>query len=111
MEEFGVTIADKASTYAAWYDTIVSSGLTGDLIWYVWLPSRCQQCHRMFTCSSSGKPDHISRSGAPRTTDMRCVCYDSQLWAPLLISPAKVYPDDAVYALDTEHAAAIKARY
>ena len=69
---------------AAWYDTIVSSGLTGDLIWYVWLPSRCQQRWRMLTCSSPGRRDHISRSGAPRTTDMRCVCYDSQLWASCL---------------------------
>ena len=35
MEEFGVTIADKVSTYTEWYNTIISSGLTGDLIWYV----------------------------------------------------------------------------
>ncbi|OSD06691.1 glycoside hydrolase family 5 protein [Trametes coccinea BRFM310] len=32
LEEFGVT-SDQASTYSAWYDTIVSTGLTGDLIW------------------------------------------------------------------------------
>ena len=34
MEEFGVT-SNQSSTYTTWYSTIVSSGLTGDLIWYV----------------------------------------------------------------------------
>lgn len=33
MEEFGVTIADQALTYAEWYDTVISTGLAGDLIW------------------------------------------------------------------------------
>ena len=32
MEEFGVT-SNQSSTYTTWYSTIVSSGLTGDLIW------------------------------------------------------------------------------
>jgi len=32
VEEFGVT-TDQTTTYTAWYNTIVSSGLTGDLIW------------------------------------------------------------------------------
>jgi len=32
LEEFGVT-ANQASTYTTWLSTIVSSGLTGDLIW------------------------------------------------------------------------------
>ncbi|PSR73346.1 hypothetical protein PHLCEN_2v10811 [Hermanssonia centrifuga] len=32
VEEFGVT-SDQVSTYTAWYNEIVSSGLTGDLIW------------------------------------------------------------------------------
>ncbi|CAL1707125.1 unnamed protein product [Somion occarium] len=32
LEEFGVT-DNQASTYTSWYSTIVSSGLTGDLIW------------------------------------------------------------------------------
>lgn len=35
LEEFGVTVSDQASTYTAWYSTIISSGLAGDLIWYV----------------------------------------------------------------------------
>ena len=34
LEEFGVT-SDQASTYTTWYNTIISSGLTGDLIWCV----------------------------------------------------------------------------
>ncbi|PCH43855.1 glycoside hydrolase family 5 protein [Wolfiporia cocos MD-104 SS10] len=32
LEEFGVT-SNKTETYTAWYQTIISSGLTGDLIW------------------------------------------------------------------------------
>ena len=34
MEEFGIQLF-QSSTYKTWYDTIVSSGLAGDLIWYV----------------------------------------------------------------------------
>ncbi|CAE6435346.1 unnamed protein product [Rhizoctonia solani] len=34
LEEFGVTSAyNPSSTYTNWWDTIISSGLTGDLIW------------------------------------------------------------------------------
>jgi mannan endo-1,4-beta-mannosidase len=33
IEEFGVTDS-QATVYTAWYNQIVSSGLTGDLIWY-----------------------------------------------------------------------------
>jgi len=36
MEEFGTT-GDKETTYTSWYSTIESSGLTGDLIWWVWI--------------------------------------------------------------------------
>ncbi|KAG9126324.1 hypothetical protein FRC07_003891 [Ceratobasidium sp. 392] len=32
IEEFGVT-SNQANTYSAWYDTVISSGLTGDLVW------------------------------------------------------------------------------
>lgn len=32
LEEFGVT-TNQASTYTAWWNQIISSGLTGDLIW------------------------------------------------------------------------------
>ncbi|KII92378.1 glycoside hydrolase family 5 protein [Plicaturopsis crispa FD-325 SS-3] len=32
LEEFGVT-TNKTDVYTAWYNTILSSGLTGDLIW------------------------------------------------------------------------------
>lgn len=34
VEEFGVT-SDQATTYTAWYNEVISSGLTGDLIWCV----------------------------------------------------------------------------
>ncbi|KAJ6602128.1 glycoside hydrolase superfamily [Mycena sp. CBHHK59/15] len=34
MEEFGVTTSStRNATYATWYNTVISSGLTGDLIW------------------------------------------------------------------------------
>ena len=33
MEEFGVTIANQSTVYTTWYNTVVSSGLSGDLIW------------------------------------------------------------------------------
>ncbi|QRV93895.1 Cellulase (glycosyl hydrolase family 5 protein) [Ceratobasidium sp. AG-Ba] len=32
IEEFGVT-SNQASTYTTWWDTVISSGLAGDLIW------------------------------------------------------------------------------
>lgn len=31
-EEFGVT-SDQPAVYAAWFNTILTSGLAGDLIW------------------------------------------------------------------------------
>lgn len=34
LEEFGVTDS-QAATYTAWYNSVISSGLTGDLIWSV----------------------------------------------------------------------------
>ncbi|KAJ7458493.1 CEL4a mannanase [Mycena latifolia] len=33
MEEFGLTTSTRNTTYATWYSTILSTGLTGDLIW------------------------------------------------------------------------------
>jgi mannan endo-1,4-beta-mannosidase len=32
LEEFGVT-SNQAQVYTAWFNEVVSSGLTGDLIW------------------------------------------------------------------------------
>ncbi|KAG8677989.1 hypothetical protein FRC08_018157, partial [Ceratobasidium sp. 394] len=32
IEEFGVT-SDQVNTYTQWYNAVISSGLTGDLIW------------------------------------------------------------------------------
>lgn len=34
LEEFGVT-SSQTTIYTAWFNQIVSSGLTGDLIWWV----------------------------------------------------------------------------
>ncbi|KAJ4490111.1 glycoside hydrolase [Lentinula aciculospora] len=33
MEEFGVTISSQSDTYSTWYSSVLSAGLTGDLIW------------------------------------------------------------------------------
>ncbi|KAJ7110631.1 glycoside hydrolase superfamily [Mycena epipterygia] len=33
VEEFGITDATRNATYAAWYQTVLSTGLTGDMIW------------------------------------------------------------------------------
>ncbi len=33
MEEFGVTTGNQTAVYQAWYEEVVSSGLTGALIW------------------------------------------------------------------------------
>ncbi|KAJ7767038.1 hypothetical protein DFH07DRAFT_955173 [Mycena maculata] len=33
MEESGITDATRNVTYASWYQTVISTDLTGDLIW------------------------------------------------------------------------------
>ncbi|KAJ6608960.1 CEL4b mannanase [Mycena sp. CBHHK59/15] len=33
IEEFGITDTNRSTTYASWYQTIISTGVTGDLIW------------------------------------------------------------------------------
>ncbi|KAI8972209.1 mannanase [Trametes punicea] len=70
LEEFGVT-SDQASTYTAWYNTIITSGLTGDLIWQA--------------------GSHLSTGDTPN-------------------DGYAIYPDNPVYAIETEHFAAVKAR-
>lgn len=70
LEEFGVT-SDQQATYTAWYNAIISSGLTGDLIWQA--------------------GSHLSSGDTPN-------------------DGYAIYPDNSVYALDTSHAAALKAR-
>jgi len=42
LEEFGI-LTNQLETYTAWYSTVISSGLAGDLIWYVstWLFPSC----------------------------------------------------------------------
>ncbi|EJF65264.1 CEL4a mannanase [Dichomitus squalens LYAD-421 SS1] len=70
LEEFGVT-DDQASTYTTWYNTIITSGLTGDLIWQA--------------------GSHLSAGNTPD-------------------DGYTIYPDDPVYPIESQHAAAIKAR-
>lgn len=40
MEEFGLTYMGtrRADNDATWYDTVISTGLTGDLLWCVFSP-------------------------------------------------------------------------
>jgi hypothetical protein len=35
MGEFGITDTNRNITYASWYQTVISTGITGDLIWYI----------------------------------------------------------------------------
>ncbi|TFK89118.1 glycoside hydrolase family 5 protein [Polyporus arcularius HHB13444] len=70
LEEFGVT-NNQASTYTSWYSTIISSGLTGDLIWQA--------------------GSHFSTGSTPD-------------------DGYAIFPDDPVYPIESQHAAAIKAR-
>ncbi|KAF8608733.1 mannanase [Ceratobasidium sp. AG-I] len=68
IEEFGVT-TDQANTYTAWWKEVVSSGLTGDLIW------------QAASSVASGYNDGYG-----------------------------VLPGTNLYTLQTQHAAALKAR-
>ncbi|KAJ3819804.1 mannanase [Lentinula raphanica] len=70
MEEFGTT-SNQSDVYATWYSTILSTGLTGDLIW---------------------------QAGSDLTN------------GPTPNDGYAVYPGSDVYVLDTQHAAALKAR-
>jgi len=70
VEEFGV-LSNMVDVYTAWYDTILSTGLTGDLIW---------QAGSDLTNGETANDGYA------------------------------IYPGTAVYTLDTQHAAALKAR-
>ncbi|OBZ68183.1 putative mannan endo-1,4-beta-mannosidase F [Grifola frondosa] len=70
LEEFGVTDS-QATTYTSWYSTIISTGLTGDLIWQA--------------------GSHLSSGNTPD-------------------DGYAIYPDDPVYPIEQQHAAALKAR-
>ncbi|EMD37800.1 carbohydrate-binding module family 1 protein/glycoside hydrolase family 5 protein [Gelatoporia subvermispora B] len=70
VEEFGST-TDQEDVYTAWYSTIISSGLTGDLIW---------QAGSDLTNGETPQDGYA------------------------------IYPGTDVYTLDTQHAAALKAR-
>jgi mannan endo-1,4-beta-mannosidase len=70
MEEFGVVNGVQATIYATWYSTVLSTGLTGDLIWQAGS-----------TLSNGATPN----------------------------DGFAVYPGSAVYTLNTQHAAALKA--
>jgi endo-1,4-beta-mannosidase len=34
MEEFGIPNSSRTTSYATWFQAMVSTGLAGDLIWY-----------------------------------------------------------------------------
>ncbi|OCH95076.1 glycoside hydrolase [Obba rivulosa] len=70
VEEFGST-SDQEDVYTAWYSTIISTGLTGDLIWQA--------------------GSDLSNGDTPN-------------------DGYAIYPGTDVYTLDTQHAAALKAR-
>jgi len=70
MEEFGVTDT-QLSTYTTWYSNVLSTGLTGDLIWQA--------------------GDTLTNGQTPN-------------------DGFAIYPGTSVYALETSHNAALKAR-
>ena len=73
LEEFGVT-DDQESTYTSWYSTIISTGLTGDLIWCVCSAALFTYMH-VFIYGFLGKLAQSCRSEARQTTDMPYVRY------------------------------------
>lgn len=70
VRRLGVT-DNQLTTYTDWYNTVISSGLTGDLIW------------QAGSTLSTGETPNDGYA---------------------------IYPGTDVYTLDTEHAAALKAR-
>lgn len=71
LEEFGVT-SSQYSTYQTWLSTVVSSGLAGDLIWYVYQPFLKRSMITSADClsQSSGKLVQLSRVVRPLKMDM-----------------------------------------
>ena len=63
LEEFGVT-NNQSSTYTTWYNTVITSGLTGDLIWYACIRSPSTVLSNRL--HSIGKPDLIYPWAVPR---------------------------------------------
>ena len=72
IEEFGVTTASQTSTYTTWLNQVISSGLAGDLIWFVaplgGVGVLCG-CGTNLALVSSGKQAHTCPLGTLRTTD------------------------------------------
>ncbi len=104
LEEFGVT-DNQATVYTAWYNEIISSGLTGDLIWCVFSQVAGALAHSM---NPPGKRVRILTCKQTRCLDMYTsdVVYRGDTWD----DGYAIYPDDPVYALEKSHAAALKAR-
>ncbi|KAJ4465451.1 glycoside hydrolase [Lentinula aciculospora] len=92
MEEFGIT-NDEVDVYSSWYTAIESSNVAGDLIWYVSINSLSFPC---------------------RSDVFRLFCTRRQAGSVLSNGESDpngaVFPGSDVYVLDTQHAAALRAR-
>jgi mannan endo-1,4-beta-mannosidase len=92
MEEYGLTSSARTTIYPMWYDTVINSGLTGDLVWCVFL-----KCGRQILCWLITM--HLDREAGSvlSTGETPNQGYE-------------IYPTDPAYKLLQAHAAALKAR-
>lgn len=90
MEEFGVT-DNQASTYALWWNTIISSGLTG-------MRASCQSSIGNFLIANFSVGDLIWQAGSELST------------GPSPNDGYAVYPTGTVYPVMESAAAALKQR-
>lgn len=94
MEEFGVTSA-QTDVYTAWFSTVLSSGLSGDLIWYAtFRVGRTGLGHMMLMYVPSGKQALTCPRAIRHRMVMRCV--DLCLRAPRFGMTSRVSYDTGI---------------
>jgi mannan endo-1,4-beta-mannosidase len=102
MEEFGLTYMGtrRADDYVTWYDAVISTGLTGDLLWCAFFsglvgagarPFDCRLRRRTHAFVYAGKRDLFNGTETPK-------------------DGYAIYPTDPVYTLLRQHAAVLEAR-
>ena len=105
MEEFGVTDTQE-STYTVWYDNVITTGLTGDLIWFV----TCPMTPLAIDVEPLPRQAGDNLAYGPTPNDGYAVSISPPLVAYGRTDDPQIYPDTDVYELETAHFAAIKAR-
>ena len=110
LEEFGVTI-NQSVTYTAWLNEVLSSGLTGDLIWQV-----------LYFIYSNNKPLELTMSiiQASWFSSLKaCRHFFLLSWLKFLTLTVcsgdtpndgyAIYPDSPIYSILTSHASDLKS--